>query len=110
ACFNVYKMMGCGFLEAVYQECLEIEFEFQGIPYSSKKELNLSYRNQELKQKYQPDFICFDKIILELKATSKLIKEHEAQLINYLNAAKFNLGILINFGHYPKLEYKRFVI
>ena len=110
SCFNVYKTMGCGFLEPVYQECLEIEFGYQGIPFSSQKELKLSYRERELKHKYKPDFICYDKIIVEIKAVSQLIKEHEAQVLNYLNATKFKLGLLINFGHYPKIEYKRFVL
>jgi len=110
ACFNVYKTMGCGFLESVYQECLEIEFEYQGIPFSSQKELKLTYRDKELKQTYRPDFICFDKIIIELKAISKLVKGHEAQVINYLNATGLKLGLLVNFGHYPKLEYKRIVL
>ncbi len=102
--------MGCGFLESVYQECLEIEFEYQEIPFLSQKELKLTYRDTELKQTYRPDFICFDKIIIELKAISKLIKDNEAQIINYLNATGLKLGILVNFGHYPKLEYKRIVL
>ena len=110
ACFNVYKTMGCGFLESVYQESLEIEFKYQGIPFFSQKELTLNYRDKELKQKHKADFIYFDKIIIELKAISKIIKEHESQVINYLNATKFKLGILINFGHHPKLEYKRLVL
>jgi len=110
ACFNVYSTMGCGFLESVYQECLEIEFGHQKIPYSSQRELKLAYRSIELKQRYKPDFICFDQIIVEIKATSQLLKEHEAQVINYLNATKLELGILVNFGHYPKLEYKRLVV
>ena len=110
ACFNVYKTMGCGFLESVYQECLEIEFEYQDILFLSQKELKLTYRDTELKQTYRPDFICFDKIIIELKAISKLIKDNEAQVINYLNATGLKLGILVNFGHYPKLEYKRIVL
>ena len=109
ACFNVYKTMGCGFLESVYQECLEIEFDYQGIPFVSQKQLKLTYRDRELKQKYRADFVCFEKIIIELKATSGLIKEYESQVLNYLNATKFKLGILVNFGHHPKLEYKRLV-
>jgi len=109
ACFEVYNTMGCGFLEAVYQECLEIELELQQIPFKSKAELSLSYKERELKQKYVPDLICYDKIIVELKAVSKIIGEHQAQLINYLNASGKNLGLLINFGFFPKLEYKRFV-
>ena len=110
ACFHVYKAMGCGFLENVYHECLEIEFEEQGIPFESYKELKLCYRNKQLNQTYRPDFVCYDKIIIEIKAVSNLVDEHEAQIINYLNATGFKLGILVNFGHYPKLEHKRFVL
>lgn len=108
-CFNVYKNMGCGFLEAVYQECLEIEFERQGILFQPQHELKLTYQGQELKQRFKPDFLCYDKIILEIKAVSKLVDEHRAQVINYLHATRLQLGILINFGHHPKLEYERFV-
>ena len=110
ACFHVYKAMGCGFLENVYQEYLEIEFEEQGIPFESYKEVKLTYRNKQLKQTYKPDFVCYDKIIIEIKAVSNLVDEHEAQILNYLNATGFKLGILVNFGHYPKLEHKRFVL
>ena len=110
AAFNVYKIMGCGFLESVYQECLAIEFTSQKIAYSSQKELSIYYGDHKLKQKYRPDFICFDKIIIEVKSISKLLKEHEAQILNYLNATKMKLGILFNFGHYPRLEYKRIVL
>ena len=102
--------MGCGFLENVYQECLEIEFEDQGIPFKSYKELKLKYRDKQLKQTYKPDFVCYDKIIVEIKAISNLLDEHKAQVLNYLNASGLNLGILVNFGHYPKLEYERFVL
>lgn len=109
-CFNVYKAMGCGFLESVYQECLEIEFEDPEIPFQSQQELKLTYRDRELKQRYKPDFVCYDKIIVELKAVSKLTDEHRAQVLNYLNATGFKLGLLINFGHYPKLEYERLVL
>ena len=107
ACFEVYKEKGCGFLEAVYQECLEIEFEMQGILFVPKKPLTLAYKGRPLKQKYEPDFVCYDKIIVEIKATSALADEHRAQVINYLNAASFKVGLLVNFGHYPKLEYER---
>ena len=106
ACFNVYKAMGCGFLEPVYQECLEIEFGHQEIPFQSQRELTLNYRGQELKHKYKPDFVCYDKIVVELKAVSKLADEHRSQVLNYLNATGFKLGLLINFGHHPKLEYE----
>jgi GxxExxY protein len=107
ACFEVYNEKGCGFLEAVYQECLEIEFELQGILFVPKKPLDLSYKGRRLKQKYEPDFICMDKIIVEIKAVSALADEHRAQVINYLNATGFKLGLLVNFGHYPKLEWER---
>jgi GxxExxY protein len=110
ACFNVYKEMGCGFLEPVYQECLEIEFEYQGIPFLSQQELKLRFRDRELEHIFKPDFVCYDKIIVELKAVSKLIDEHRAQVLNYLSATGFELGLLVNFGHYPKLEYERLIL
>jgi GxxExxY protein len=110
ACFNVYKDKGCGFLEAVYQECLEIEFNLQNIPFESQKELHLEYKSHKLSQTYKPDFLCFNKIIIELKAVSYLTDDHRAQILNYLNATGYKLGILVNFGHYPKLEYERIIL
>src|SRR5215510_3679599 len=98
ACFEVYNDKGCGFLEPVYQECLEIEFELQGIPFAAQKLLSLSYKGRSLKQKYGPDFICYEKLILEIKAVSTLVDEHRAQVLNYLNATGYQLGLLINFG------------
>jgi GxxExxY protein len=109
ACFEVYNEKGCGFLEPVYQECMEIELEYQQIPFVAHEQLKLFYRGRELRQRYIPDFICFGKIIVELKAVSKLIDEHRAQVINYLNATGFELGLLVNFGSYPKLEWERLV-
>ena len=110
ACFEVYKQKGSGFLEPVYQECLEIEFAFHKISYETQKELFLEYRGQRLKSTYKPDFICFDKIIVEIKAVSNLVDEHRAQLLNYLHATGFQVGLLVNFGHFPKIEHERFVI
>src|SRR5437899_10238394 len=107
ACFEVYNEKGCGFLEPVYHECLAIEFEHQRIPAISKPSLTLSYRGRTLVQTYNPDFICFQKIVLELKTASKLADEHRAQLLNYLNATGFEPGLLVNFRHYPGLEYER---
>ena len=107
AAMEVHGQLGCGFLEPVYQECLAIEFEYQGIPAIPKPSLTLSYRERILTQVYQPDFVCFQKIIVELKAASELVDEHRAQLLNYLHATGFELGLLVNFGHYPKLEYER---
>ena len=107
ACFEVYNAKGCGFLEPVYNECLAIEFEHQRIPAISKPLLTLSYRDRVLRQTYEADFVCFEKIILKLKAVSKLADEHRAQLLNYLHATGFELGLLVNFGHHPRLEYER---
>ena len=107
ACFEVYNDKGCGFLEPVYHECLAIEFEQQGIPAISKPSLTLSYRGRILMQTYEPDFICFGKIVLELKTVSGLADEHRAQVLNYLHATGFDLGLLANFGDYPQLEYQR---
>src|ERR1044071_8002431 len=86
ACFEVYNEKGCGFLEPVYQESLGIEFEYQRIPAIAKLSLTLSYRGRVLKQSYEPDYVCFGKIIVELKAASELADEHRAQLLNYLHA------------------------
>lgn len=110
AIFEVYRVMGCGFLEAVYQECLEKEFALCGIPFVSQKELKIWYKDEELKQRYKPDFICFDRIVVELKTVSCLLPEHQAQLMNYLEATKLRLGLLVNFGHYPMVEIVRRVL
>jgi GxxExxY protein len=107
ACMQVYKTLGHGFLEVVYQECLEIEFIKRQIPFMSQKTLILNYHGQILKQVYKADFVCYDKIIVELKAVSKLSDEHKAQVMNYLRATDYQLGLLYNFGHYPLLEYER---
>jgi GxxExxY protein len=107
ACLAVYQGKGAGFLESVYHECLDIEFRHCGVPAISKPTLNLSYRGQTLQQTYGPDYICFGKIILEIKAVSTLADEHRAQVLNYLSATGYELGLLVNFGHYPRLEYER---
>jgi GxxExxY protein len=109
ACFEVYKELGCGFLEAVYQECLDIELGIQEIPFRPKAELTLIYKGRTLEQRYEPDFICWEKIIVEIKAVTDLADDHRAQLHNYLKATGHRLGILVNFGHYPKLEWERIV-
>jgi GxxExxY protein len=109
ACFEVYKEQGCGFLEPVYQESLELELGREGIPFRAQVGLQLQYKGIPLKQTYVPDFICFDQIIIELKAISELCEVHRAQVHNYLKASGLRLGILVNFGHYPKLEYERIV-
>ena len=108
AAIEVHKELGCGFLEAVYQEALELEFQLQNIPYRREPKLNIFYKEQLLNKYYEADFICFDKIIIELKALSGLTSEHESQLLNYLKATKLKVGLLVNFGQ-QSLEYKRMV-
>ena len=110
AAFKVYNNLGPGFLEAVYQEALEIEFQKQGIPYEREKELKIYYDGVELKQTYKADFVCFGKIIVELKAVSTLDDAHRSQIYNYLHATNFKLGLLLNFGCPDELEYERIVI
>jgi GxxExxY protein len=107
ACMEVYKVMGNGFLEAVYQECLEMELAKCGIPFEAQKRVTLVYNGRTLKQTYVPDFICYDKIVLEIKAVSRTTPEHRAQVTNWLKATGFQLGLLANFGHYPLLEWAR---
>ena len=102
--------MGSGFLEAVYHECMERELKVRGIPFESQKELKLVYKGEELKQSYKPDFICYEKIIVELKALKDVTNEHRAQVFNYLKATNLRLGLLINFGHYPKATIERIVL
>lgn len=107
ACFEVYKEMGPGYLEAVYQECLEIEFGIQTIPFLPQAQLPLTYKQRPLNNAYTPDFLCFGSIIVEIKAVSALNDIFRAQILNYLKATDFRLGILVNFNHYPKLQYER---
>lgn len=109
ACFEVYKEMGCGFLEPVYQECLELELAARGVPFVAQGQLALAYKGTRLNQVYKPDFICFDQIIIEIKAVSALNDAHRAQVHNYLKATGLKLGLLINFGHYPGVDYERVV-
>jgi len=105
---EVHKTLGCGFFEAVYQEALEIEFNIQGIPYQREEELHIVYKNEILQKKYRADFICFDKIIVELKALSQLETFNEAQVLNYLKVTEYKLALLVNFGE-TSLKYKRIV-
>ena len=109
ACFEVYKEKGNGFLESVYQECLAMELGLAKIPFLEQSKLKLYYKGKPLQQTYVPDFICHEKIILEIKAVKNVTDEHRAQVINYLKATGLKLGLLVNFGHYPKIEYERFV-
>ena len=108
AAMEVHKELGCGFLEVVYQEALALEFQYKKIPYQKEAQLDIYYKGQLLKKHYQADFICYDGIIVELKALSALNSEHEAQLLNYLKSTGLKVGLLINFGN-KSLEYKRMV-
>jgi len=110
AVFEVYQEIGCGFLEAVYQECLTKELKRQNIPFSAQVELFISYKGEKLLQTYKPDFICYDKIIVELKAVKDVGDEHRAQVFNYLRISGMRLGLLVNFGHFPKATVERIVL
>lgn len=107
---EVHTELGNGFLEPVYQESLEIELALRKIPFEAQHRLRLFYKDFELKKEYIPDFVCFDKIIVEIKAIEKLTNIEIAQLINYLKATKLKVGVLINFGSRGKLEWQRFVV
>ena len=108
AAMEVHKELGCGFLEAVYQEALGREFATQEIPFRSQPIIEIKYKGKSLEKKYQPDFICYEEIIVEIKALTKLSGVEEAQLINYLKATELKIGLLLNFGA-KSLEHKRFV-
>ena len=105
---TVHQELGHGFLEAVYQEALEKEFIIMGIPFKREASLTIYYKNEPLGKFYIADFICFGKIILEIKALSAITPEHQAQIINYLKATGLKLGIIVNFGK-TNLEHKRIV-
>jgi GxxExxY protein len=108
AAMEVHKELGSGFLEAVYQEALEREFTYQKIPYKSHAPVRIEYKGKPLKKTYEPDFICFDNVIVEIKAMDKLSGLEQAQVINYLKAARIKVGLLVNFGS-KSLEHKRLV-
>jgi GxxExxY protein len=110
SCMSVYKDKGHGFVEPVYQECMEIELDYIGITFEAQLNLPLAYRGTILRHHYIPDILCFGKIIVELKAVKNLTDEHRAQVLNYLKASGMELGLLVNFGHYPGLEWERLVL
>ena len=109
ACMEVHSELGSGFLEAVYQEALAIEFEEREIPFDSEARLNVYYKGKKLNKHYNADFICYDQIIVEIKAMEGLTDEHLSQVLNYLKATGFRIGLLINFGS-SKLQYKRVIL
>ena len=107
AIFEVYKTLGAGFLESVYQEALEVELGAMNVPYKSQPEITISYKGRSLNKTYRADIVCDDSIILEVKAVKQLLPEHMAQLQNYLRATKMRLGFLVNFGNSTGVEIKR---
>ena len=109
AAMEVHKELGAGFVEGIYQEALEMEFARQNIPHLREHNLNVFYKGQKLSKHYFADFVCYNQIIVELKALSAITSNHEAQVINYLKASEMKLGLLINFGS-RSLQYKRFVL
>ena len=110
ACFEVYKEKGCGFRKSVYQECLAIELYRQQVPYHVELSLPLTYKGQTLRHAYKPDFVCDDHILLEIKAEARILPDHRAQMLNCLQATSARTGLLVNFGHYPRLEYERLAV
>lgn len=108
--FEVYRNKGAGFLEPVYQECLEIEFRMSSLPATAQPNLKLDYKGIPLKSTYIPDFICYDKIVVELKAVKELTDAHRAQVQNYLKATGLKLAFLVNFCHHPLIEVERIVL
>ena len=110
ACFEVHNEKGSGFAESVYQECLEKELRLQGIAFVAQPELSLTYKGEALEQRFKPDLICYDSIIVELKAVESLTNKHRAQVMNYLSATGMKLGFLVNFAAHPKVEIVRIVL
>ena len=109
ACMAVHRELGSGFLEAVYQEALALELKARSIPYIQEEKLEIYYKEHTLQQYYVADFICYDNIVLELKALSGLESSHYAQVLNYLKATDLSLGLLVNFGT-KSLESKRIIL
>ncbi len=110
AAFEVYNEKGGGMAEEIYQECLEIELELRNIPFQPKQELACFYKGRELTKRYIPDLLVFGCLVVELKAVSQLLPEHEAQLLNYMRITRQPVGYLINFGSKDLLEWKRFIL
>ena len=109
AAFKVYNTLGHGFLEAVYQEALEIELHRREIPFVAQQEMRVLYKGEQLKHRYIADLVCYDCVLLELKAVEKLVPAFEAQVLNYLNISQIRVGLLVNFGHFPSVEIRRLV-
>jgi GxxExxY protein len=110
AAFEVFNQLGYGMAEEIYQQSLEIELTLRGIPFQSKQELAVFYKDQSLQTHYKPDLFVFCGIVVELKAVAELLSEHEAQLFNYMRIARQSVGYLLNFGHKGELQWRRFIL
>ena len=110
AIFEVYREIGVGFIESVYQECLEKELTIRNIPFQSQQEFTISYKGNLLRQVFRVDLVCYEKILIELKAVRELNDEHRAQVMNYLKVTGYRLGLLVNFGHFPRVAIERIVM
>jgi GxxExxY protein len=108
AAMEVHRHLGCGFAEPIYQDALEIEFRLRGIPFNRENEVTVFYKQEQLRSKYKPDFICFEEVIVELKALTVLSGTEEMQVMSYLKATGFKIGLLLNFGN-SSLEFERYV-
>ncbi len=108
AAMEVHRHLGCGFAEPIYQDALEIELRLRGIPFQRENEVKVFYKGEELRNRYKPDFICFGEVVVELKALTALSGSEELQVMNYLKATGFKVGLLLNFGN-PSLEFDRYV-
>jgi GxxExxY protein len=109
AAMEVHRQLGCGFLEAVYQEAMESELAERGIPFDARHDIPVRYKGRVLKTLYRPDFLCFDTVVVELKALTQIGSTEEAQVLNYLRGTGFEIGLLINFGR-PSLQTRRFIL
>jgi len=110
AAMDVYYTMGIGFLEPVYHGAMIVELGRRNIPFESQKKLDVFYKEIRLEKKYIPDFVCYEQVVVELKVVPRITNIEVAQLINYLKITRKRLGLLINFGAEPRLEWKRYVI
>ena len=106
---EVHRVLGSGFLEAAYQEAMEIEADLMRVPFVPQQNLQVQYKQHRLKKKYVADMLCFDKIVVEFKVLDKLTDKEESQMIHYLKTSGYKVGVLINFGSHPELEWKQFV-
>ena len=110
AAIEVHRVLGPGFLESVYQEAMEIELADRSVPFCPQQPLTIQFKERILKKRFEPDFVCYGQVIVEIKALTKLSGTEESQILNYLKASGFRVGLLVNFGSHGKLEWNRYVL